>query len=79
MPHALQRLEDFLCARDDLPPLVRVALARPLFETLHSFFEGNDRADRLLAPFLLIERCLLATPVLDLSHAFKRRPTECCE
>ncbi|RMG11324.1 MAG: Fic family protein [Deltaproteobacteria bacterium] len=72
VPAALGDLERFLHAEDDLPPLVRVALAHAQFETIHPFLDGNGRVGRLLVTFLLTERRLLAKPVLYLSHYFKR-------
>lgn len=72
VPEALSDLERFLHADDDMPPLVRIALAHAQFETIHPFLDGNGRVGRLLITFLLTERGLLHKPVLYLSHYFKR-------
>lgn len=72
VPRALGELEDFLHATDDLPPLVKIALAHVQFETIHPFLDGNGRVGRLLISFLLTERGILHKPVLYLSHYFKR-------
>ncbi len=71
VPAALGALEQFLHAQDDLPPLVRIALAHVQFETIHPFLDGNGRVGRLLITFLLVEQRILQQPVLYLSHFFK--------
>jgi Fic family protein len=72
VPDALGDLEMFLHQQDDLPPLVRIALAHVQFETIHPFLDGNGRVGRLLITFLLTERGVLHKPVLYLSHYFKQ-------
>ncbi len=72
VPEALGDLETFLHLNDDLPPLVRIALAHVQFETIHPFLDGNGRVGRLLITFLLTERGVLHKPVLYLSHYFKQ-------
>lgn len=69
---ALGELETFLHARDQLPPLVKIALAHVQFETIHPFLDGNGRVGRLLITFLLTEHGVLHKPVLYLSHYFKQ-------
>ncbi len=72
VPEALSALEAFLHSDDDLPPLVKIALAHVQFETIHPFLDGNGRVGRLLITFLLTERGILHKPVLYLSHYFKQ-------
>ncbi len=72
VPEALGELETFLHARDNLPPLVRIALAHVQFETIHPFLDGNGRVGRLLITFLLTECGVLHKPVLYLSHYFRQ-------
>lgn len=72
VPEVLSDLEKFLHANDDLPPLVKIALAHVQFETIHPFLDGNGRVGRLLITFLLTERGVLHKPVLYLSHYFKQ-------
>jgi len=72
VPQALGELERFLHAEDDLPALVRIALAHVQFETIHPLLDGNGRVGRLLITFLLTECGVLHKPVLYLSHYFRR-------
>ena len=72
VPAALGHLETFLHAADELPPLVKIALAHVQFETIHPFLDGNGRVGRLLITFLLAERRVLHKPVLYLSHYFEQ-------
>lgn len=79
-PHEVARLlgdlETFLHGDDQLPVLVRIALAHVQFETIHPFLDGNGRAGRLLITFLLTEQGVLHKPVLYLSHYFKQHRQE---
>jgi Fic family protein len=72
VPEALGELEKFLHREDEVPPLVKIALAHVQFETIHPFLDGNGRVGRLLITFLLTERGVLHKPVLYLSHYFKQ-------
>ena len=72
VPEALSALESFLHRTDELPLLIKIALAHVQFETIHPFLDGNGRVGRLLISFLLTERGVLHKPVLYLSHYFKK-------
>ena len=69
---ALSDLELFLHQDDSLPVLIKIGLAHAQFETIHPFLDGNGRVGRLLITFLLCEKKILVSPVLYLSHYFKR-------
>jgi Fic family protein len=62
--HALGK---WIHAEDDLPVIVKVALAHYQFETLHPFRDGNGRVGRLVMLLQLIEAGRLGYPVLNLS------------
>lgn len=59
-----------------MPTLIQVGLAHAQFETIHPFLDGNGRVGRLLIAFLLYQREILHTPVLYISHYFKRHRQE---
>ena len=66
------QLEIFLHTEaQDLPLLVRAALAHVQFETIHPFLDGNGRLGRLLITFLLCAGGALSEPILYLSLYFK--------
>ena len=64
--------EDFLHARHDLDPLIRMAVGHYQFEAIHPFEDGNGRTGRILNLLFLIEQGLLRQPVLYLSGAIIR-------
>lgn len=60
--------ERYLHTRDDLDPLIRMAVAHYQFEAIHPFTDGNGRTGRILNSLFLVEQGLLALPVLYLSR-----------
>ena len=75
LPAAIRDFEVFLNNSDD-PPLVLAGLAHAQFETIHSFLDGNGRVGRLLITLLLVERRVLARPLLYLSLFLKQNRSE---
>lgn len=68
----MAELERFLHAEDDLPLLVKAALAHVQFETIHPFLDGNGRLGRLLIVLMLVDGGSLRQPLLYLSLFFKQ-------
>ena len=68
----LRDLEDFLHSFDEIPFLVKLALAHYQFEAIHPFVDGNGRVGRLMISLLLSERNYLTQPLLYLSVFFER-------
>lgn len=62
--------------RDDLPVLIRAALAHVQFETIHPFLDGNGRVGRLLITLILCNAAVLSEPLLYLSLYFKENRAE---
>ncbi len=69
-------LERFLLQEDDLPSLVRAALAHVQFETIHPFLDGNGRVGRLLIVLLLCSEGQLSQPMLYSSLFLKQNRNE---
>jgi Fic family protein len=61
---------------DDLPVLIKAALAHLQFETIHPFLDGNGRVGRLLITLILCEAEVLSEPLLYLSLYFKQYRAE---
>lgn len=78
VPELLSDLERFIHAepKDDLPPLVRIALVHVQFETIHPFLDGNGRIGRLLIAVLIEHWRLLGEPLLYLSGYLKQHQSE---
>ena len=67
----LLQLENFLkTPQDDLPVVVRCALAHSQFESIHPFADGNGRTGRILISLVLADNGILEKPLLCLSEYF---------
>ena len=64
----LTNWENFLHQKDDLDPLVKMAVAHYQFEAIHPFIDGNGRTGRVLNILYLINEGLLTLPILYLSR-----------
>ncbi|MDF3054719.1 MAG: filamentation induced by cAMP protein Fic [Gammaproteobacteria bacterium] len=68
----LSSLEKFIHGDDELDALVKLALMHYQFEAIHPFIDGNGRTGRILNILFLVEKGLLDTPILFLSHYILR-------
>ncbi|MCL7474807.1 MAG: Fic family protein [ANME-2 cluster archaeon] len=74
--HAMEELERFFHMKDNIPPLVKIALIHAQFETIHPFLDGNGRIGRLLISFYLVWKEILSKPLLYLSFYLKNNRNE---
>nr|WP_281398800.1 Fic family protein [Natronoglycomyces albus] len=59
--------EKWVNAENDVPIIIKMALAHYQFETLHPYHNGNGRLGRLVAILQLVESGELALPIINLS------------
>tara|TARA_A100000171_G_C2113332_1_gene136309 strand:- start:182 stop:1381 length:1200 start_codon:yes stop_codon:yes gene_type:complete len=64
----LANWERFLHDKDDIDPLIKMAISHYQFEAIHPFHDGNGRTGRILNVLYLIEQQLLTLPILYLSR-----------
>lgn len=65
----LRDLEQFInISKDDLDPLIKMALIHYQFEAIHPFADGNGRTGRILNIIYLVQQGLISMPVLYLSR-----------
>jgi Fic family protein len=75
MMDCLGEWEKFL-HNQSIPPLIHAGLLHYQFEAIHPFLDGNGRVGRLLIVLFLIERKVLAAPMLYLSAFFEATRSE---
>ncbi len=76
MLHSLQQLESFFHQKNEMHPLIKIAMIHVQFETIHPFLDGNGRLGRLLIALLVEIWQLLDARLLYLSLFFKRNRQE---
>ncbi len=72
----LANWERYLHEHEETDPLVRMAVAHYQFEAIHPFTDGNGRTGRILNLLFLVEKGLLALPVLYLSGYIIRHKSD---
>ena len=69
-------LENFIHNQEiQVPELIRIGIVHYQFETIHPFLDGNGRIGRLLITLYLVEKQVLAKPLLYLSSYFEKNKT----
>jgi Fic family protein len=73
----LERLEEFIHNdKDNIDPLVKLALIHYQFEAIHPFTDGNGRTGRIMNVLYLFYKKLLDLPILYLSQYIIRYKAE---
>lgn len=75
LPDAMARWEAFVNS-DEVPSLVKVAVAHAEFESIHPFCDGNGRVGRMIVPLMLYADGVINSPCLYLSEFFEHRNSE---
>ncbi len=63
----LKNLEDFIHSKDEIDPLIKMAIIHYQLEAIHPFFDGNGRTGRIILLLYLKLEGLLDLPALYLS------------
>ena len=63
----------YVQSRDELDPLVQLAIIHVEFEALHPFKDGNGRIGRMIIPLFLFERRILGGPNFYMSGYLEAR------
>ena len=72
----LTNWQNYLHQKDDLDPLIKLAVQHYQFEAIHPFPDGNGRTGRIINLLYLIEQGLLDTPILYLSGYIIQNKTQ---
>ena len=72
----MKNLEDYLNEKDDIPPLIKLAVQHYQFESIHPFYDGNGRTGRIINVLYLILHGLLDSPILYLSSYIIKNKSE---
>ena len=64
----LANLEEYINTKDEIDPLIKMAVIHYQFESIHPFYDGNGRTGRILNILYLVLSDLLDIPILYLSR-----------
>lgn len=64
----LENWQKYLHQEDGTDPLIKLAVQHYQFEAIHPFSDGNGRTGRIINLIYLVDKGLLDTPILYLSH-----------
>lgn len=74
--YLLANLEQYLNAKDDIDPLIKMAVLHYQFEAIHPFLDGNGRVGRIIMILYLLLAKRLQLPVLFLSGYIEEHKSE---
>jgi Fic family protein len=72
----MKNLEGYLNEKDEIPPLIKLAVQHFQFESIHPFYDGNGRTGRIINVLYLILHGLLDSPILYLSSYIIKNKSE---
>ena len=64
----LTNLEEYINTKDEIDPLIKMAVIYHQFESIHPFYDGNGRTGRIINILYLVLNGLLELPILYLSR-----------
>lgn len=64
----LRNLEEYINSKDEIDPLIKMAIIHYQFESIHPFYDGNGRTGRILNVLYLVNKKLIDKPILYLSE-----------
>lgn len=76
MRDAMSQLEKYINEDNSYDPIVQAGLIHYQFETIHPFLDGNGRIGRLLILLYLLEKGIIAKPVIYISYFLKKNQIE---